>query len=107
VQPPSAGSLELQALTRPVRRAGHLADHRLLLDGKALGEVMKTGRGYLAFDESHAAWVGPFKRLSDLARVFTEPAGGRAAEARPVIAIPTTKGRVFWSMHVELTKKEK
>ena len=99
-----AWTLDLEALPRPVRRGTREASHRLLLDGRVLGELAETSRGYLAYDDGRAVWVGPFKRLSDAARVFLAPATP-APQARPVIGIPTTKGRAFWSMRVDLVPR--
>ena len=100
------GALELKAMAQPILRAGLPAGHRLLLDGRVLGEVNQSARGCMAYDDARGVWVGPFKRLSDLARFFLKASGGEPARSHPVIGVPTTKGRVFWSMHVDLVPRE-
>jgi hypothetical protein len=99
--------LDLQEMTRPLRRAGMLVSHRLVLGGRMLGEVCETGRGLMAFDDARAVWVGPYKRLIDLARFFLPDDPGEPRPQPVVVGIPTTKGRTFWSMRVDLVKKDK
>ena len=61
-----------------------------------------------AYDEARGVWVGPYKRLADLARFFLGPDQPERPRQPPVVVgIPTTKGRAFWSMRVDLVPKKK
>ena len=100
-------TLELQALPRPVQRGAQQSDKLLLLGGRPLGEVNDTGRGFMAFDEPRGVWVGPFKRIGDLARFFLGPEEPQAPRPPPVVVgVPTKKGRTFWSQRVDLVPKK-
>jgi hypothetical protein len=99
--------LELKEQARPVRHGECEAEHVLLLGGRALGEVHQSGRGYLAYDEARAAWVGPYKRLADLARFFLGPDEAEAARPPPVVmGVRTSKGRAPKPTSIDLRPKK-
>ncbi|MBM3598073.1 MAG: hypothetical protein FJX35_07650 [Alphaproteobacteria bacterium] len=75
----------------------------------SLGEVRAGPFGYRAYDEGAGRWIGPFKRLRDVARFFLRPSSHPLPPARvPYFAgTLTTKGpRAFLSAHVPLVDDE-
>jgi hypothetical protein len=60
----------------------------------------------MAYDEAKGLWVGPFKRLVDLARFFLGPYEAAARPRPVVIGVPTTKGRTVRATPVDLREKK-
>jgi len=91
---------------RPVKRGPYEAEYQLVVDDAALGDVRQSATGYVAFDHARGVWVGPFKKIDQLAKFFrSRPGVFRRAhprwKERPTITVISRWGRAWWLMNIK------
>jgi hypothetical protein len=97
---------ELRPLPRPVQRGPYAADYQVVVDDAAIGDVRRSDAGYVAFDHARGVWVGPFKKIDELARFFQSRPGeierrNPRWEGRPNVTVLTRWGRAWWWTHAK------